>query len=136
MARIGWTITFEGRAWCESDLSVADAGRVIALAGGTWSQIHPLASPDHFAVILASFLVYSGEDFDAALLRAASVPMVAALEMVKAGEPPASLETTPIAVPDDDSPDEEPPEASLVPAEPKPAAPPGGRAKRRKVEVA
>lgn len=86
MDRVGWTVTFEGKAWTESDLTVADAAHVLEVAGGSWVTLHPLASPDMFAAILAQFLHNGGENFDEALIRVSQIRMVAALEMVTAGE--------------------------------------------------
>lgn len=84
--RVGWTITFEGKAWTESDLSLADASRALEITGGSWTDLHPLTSPDHFAALLACLLAGAGEDFDAALARVSILPMVDALAMVSAGE--------------------------------------------------
>lgn len=97
MIGAGWTIAFEGKAWCESDLTVADAARAIAVCGGDWADFHPRKSPDHFAAILATFLAVAGEQFDAALVRVSDLPMAAAFGLILDGEPelPAVDDTSP-----------------------------------------
>lgn len=90
----GWTIAFEGRMWCESDLTLADTARAMSVCGGDWADLHPRKTPDHFTALLATFLAAAGEDFDAALVRVSELPMVAAWGLVIDGEPEPVAEVT------------------------------------------
>lgn len=84
--RMGWTISFEGKAFCEGDLTLADTVRALDIAGGDWTELHPLRGPGQFIGLLTAFLVSIGEDPEAAAKRVAQIRYVDALEMVKPGE--------------------------------------------------
>lgn len=78
-----WALRFEGREWHKSDLTVADAARVVEIAGlEKWNDPDPRRSPDHFAALLATFLTYGGESFDAALLRVSLLPLSAVADIL------------------------------------------------------
>jgi hypothetical protein len=79
-----WAIEFEGRTYAWSDLTLFQASKALGVAGGSWSDLHPLMSPDHLAGLLAAFLAAGGENFDEALARVASMKVTDALELVKA----------------------------------------------------
>lgn len=90
MNRQGWTITYEGATYRESDLTLASAAKAIDLCGGTWAELHPLTSPAHFIAVLAALIESrDGTPFNEAVLKAASLNMVKALDMLTPGETPA-----------------------------------------------
>jgi hypothetical protein len=127
MARVGWTITFEGKAFCESDLTVADSIRALEVAGCTWVELHPLAGPAQFVALLATFLAAIGEDFDQAAARVSRLRMVDALDMVTAGEEAIVVQETPRATPRRD--DGDPAGDRSRPLKPVPSMPSGAEAK-------
>lgn len=84
-ARIGWTINYDGHAFAEGDLTVADALRACEIAGCSWVDLHPLAGLPQFVGLLAAFLMSIGEDEKAALEKVGALRMVDAFEMVTPG---------------------------------------------------
>lgn len=91
MTRAGWTITFEGGTYSESDLTLGAAAKVIETCGGVWAELHPLTSPAHFVSLLAALIeLRGGSSFEDELVRLSTLNMVAALDMVSPGEPSAN----------------------------------------------
>lgn len=78
---MSWTVTWEDHTYRETDLTIAEAEKIVEMTGESWLTIHPLRSPRHLAVIIAVLGERQGCDYHATLAKVRAMPVAEALEL-------------------------------------------------------